>query len=748
MTEILDTETAKKRLRSKRFFRVRSGLDAISYSAHRSWIDEILEHAEFNDFNKVYVPFTYSFGIRRKHWNYITLRLWLKRQKEVGTLFGLSLRDETQIVQLGLPPELYDFKEQLEYLNLSKCKLHELPKGIEKFTQLQQIDLSQNKLSNIDALSKLNLQFLNISRNELPYYPKWLENIQHCKLELAIGWAYNLYKKIWNSTLINHWNYMYGEESTSPEGVIANMQNDLHKVEQNWNKLGLRTKSRSKKSLSSSHPIYTPPAQHIAQAFLFKTRINRGRLRFSSQKRNIRPYRFLTLWALQKLNLHTSIYYAGMNELEYENWKEKYNISLPKVRHFYKSHDGKVNFSEDYDFLNSLYNGISISRNQIYTLYSHRIITKEQSQYWWLNKDVAYPYQEVRYDVEHNFSYRKKCPVRIDVTDEQSLVNSWTCFWTARQKIQHLAFMNRLQHINHRYDSKDQKNIWQTSPPKKLLFRWNPPIDSILNRYHSLDNVEEITIQLTNTTMPDLSGCKNLKILRIQNSMITFACREKLPSKTQIIIDDNLSHLIHGKLQRTTKMSPTSEHQYWDYIKQRYVYFDLDPQNLTYQVDKRDKSKKGEEQLHDSHIELRKCNLTEIPEWLKNTTGTGTIDLRENQITHIPQWLIQIPGIKRIFLDHNPISNLDHLNLRDSAFSLYNLSFRHCQLTEIPQSVALHVSTSKHNFNLDLRHNQIQKVCYLMPNKYGGRIYMGWWSSPGSLGNIRLEGNPLQKIFF
>ena len=122
MTEILDTETAKNRIRGKRFFRVRSGLDAISYSDDRSWIDQILEHAEFNELNKLTVPFNYSFGIRKKHWKYVTLRLWLKRQKEMGTLFGFSLSEEPQILSLGLPPELFYFQDQLEYLNLSKCK--------------------------------------------------------------------------------------------------------------------------------------------------------------------------------------------------------------------------------------------------------------------------------------------------------------------------------------------------------------------------------------------------------------------------------------------------------------------------------------------------------------------------------------------------------------------------------------------------------------------------------------------------
>ena len=49
MTEILDTETAKKRIRGTRFFRVRSGLDAISCSDDRSQIDQSLGHDGYEE---------------------------------------------------------------------------------------------------------------------------------------------------------------------------------------------------------------------------------------------------------------------------------------------------------------------------------------------------------------------------------------------------------------------------------------------------------------------------------------------------------------------------------------------------------------------------------------------------------------------------------------------------------------------------------------------------------------------------
>ncbi|MAA79713.1 MAG: hypothetical protein CL916_10675, partial [Deltaproteobacteria bacterium] len=149
------TNTAgwKRWMRSSRFFRVRQALDNLTYSCDPEWFDSILGEVKLDADHRFVLPFSHSQsgGIRKKHWFYTTLRMWLKKQKEIGSVESINLSGCAQVLKLGLPPELYAFSDTLQSINLSKCRLKELPIGLRRFTNLQQVNVSRNMLTDVDV---------------------------------------------------------------------------------------------------------------------------------------------------------------------------------------------------------------------------------------------------------------------------------------------------------------------------------------------------------------------------------------------------------------------------------------------------------------------------------------------------------------------------------------------------------------------------------------------------------------------
>ncbi len=72
-------------------------------------------------------------------------------------------------------------------LDLSKNKLSEVPKDIEKLTNLQYLDLSKNKITSIPSwIGELkDLQFLILSKNNIDSLPDEIGNLTHLKYLIA-----------------------------------------------------------------------------------------------------------------------------------------------------------------------------------------------------------------------------------------------------------------------------------------------------------------------------------------------------------------------------------------------------------------------------------------------------------------------------------------------------------------------------------------------------------------------------------
>ena len=68
-------------------------------------------------------------------------------------------------------------------LNLSEQDLTKLPSEIFKLTNLQKLDISQNKLSNLKGIEELrNLQILNIGMNDFETFPNEITKLRNLKI--------------------------------------------------------------------------------------------------------------------------------------------------------------------------------------------------------------------------------------------------------------------------------------------------------------------------------------------------------------------------------------------------------------------------------------------------------------------------------------------------------------------------------------------------------------------------------------
>lgn len=708
-----DTEGWKRWMRSARFFRVRQALDNLTYSCDPEWFDAILGEAKLDAEHRFVHPYSYKISqrIHEKHWFYVTLRMWLKRQKEVGSVESINLSGCTQILKLGLPPELYAFSDTLQSINLSKCRLKELPIGLRRFTNLQHVNVSRNVLTDVDVLKGLPLLSLNVSRNELPSYPKWFLNIPECNLALSIDWAHDLYRKTWvNLEQMDKKNYAsYSQYDETMQEYIPSLQPHLQTIQEKWNVKGYSFEGEAQ----SEHSVYTPPAKDIVHMFMRETSRYRGVLRFSSQK-NARYLMYLPLWAYVFLEKDHCVYLirARTKEATFQYFiNEVFPEDFPNLNRQYEIHEWG-------------YNEVRVLRN------FQRQVNYSRIDDW---SDLHPKLRISRLTSESlRKSYLSGSTNARDVYRYQDLYHINFYF----QDGEEFSFSHRAQHLDVHYYDHSLKSNWLTmngTPREIHAYGLSNEDDlKLIQQYRNQEKIEKVILRYCDIELPDMSGFHNLKELHIQNSLVWGVCKESLPKNVEIIIDDAPEY--------SNMMSTTKKSKLW--LGEKYskrVYPDVIP----YFVDKRDKEAKGEEQLFHKHIELRDCGLTEVPAWLKKTKGTKIIDLRENQIAELPGWLFTIRGVQKIYLDHNPITSIDNLNLRKRTASLQLISLRHCLLSALPGYLAQYYPC-----DMDLRHNRIKKLAHgrIVDREYYTELEtdLTWCCTPFDY--AKLDGNPLEKM--
>lgn len=123
-----------------------------------------------------------------------------------------------------------------------------------------------------------------------------------------------------------------------------------------------------------------------------------------------------------------------------------------------------------------------------------------------------------------------------------------------------------------------------------------------------------------------------------------------------------------------------------------------DEKPLPLEVDPYDLPKDMEPIFRAEAIDLTGCNLTELPEWLRECKHLLSLDLSRNRMTTLPRWLSELttlthlnlqgnyiehtpwclrvlPHLKKLDLGNNPISNLDDIHHLESL-SLGNKGLR------------------------------------------------------------------------
>lgn len=112
------------------------------------------------------------------------------------TLLFTAIGSRAQLldsVELATAPIYTSLEEALKEpykvyrLHLNKKKLEKFPEGIFLLPNLQELDLSKNRLTELhDSLGKLSrLQILNVSGNDLEVFPKSIGQLQNLKKLLA-----------------------------------------------------------------------------------------------------------------------------------------------------------------------------------------------------------------------------------------------------------------------------------------------------------------------------------------------------------------------------------------------------------------------------------------------------------------------------------------------------------------------------------------------------------------------------------